>query len=243
MYLYLSLALQAYCIYHCYTNKYPYYWILIIFFIPIVGSLAYLFMNVIQKRDVEIVQDGLTAVINPGKKITDLEKKLRFSDTFENRSNLADAYLEAGMYEEAISDYKTCLEGTFQNDFYVISKLAEAYYFSTDFDNALQCAERIKEHTKFKKSEVAFLYALALEKQGKISEAEHYLSQFDAPFSRYRERLELAKFYIRNTKKEKAKELLNEMIIESEGMSKPSFRENKALITKARELLASEVAS
>ncbi len=215
----------------------------VIFFIPFIGCIIYFLRKVIRKSDVEQIEERLTAVLNPGKKIRSLEEKLRFSDTFENRSNLADAYLEAGMYEEAISDYKTCLKGTFQNDFYVTSKLAKAYYFSTDYDHAIACAERIKDHTKFRKSEVAFLYALALEKEGEIAEAEHYLSQFDAPFSRYRERLELAEFYIRNTKKEKALELLNEIVTESEGMSKPSFEENKILINKARELLVSEVAS
>ncbi len=238
MYFYLILALQGYCVYHCYTNRNSYYWILATLFLPLVRCLLYLFMNVIQKRDVAIVQEGLTAVINPGKKITDLERKLQFSDTFENRSALADAYLEAQMYDKAISGYTECLTGTFQNDFYVTSKLLEAYYFSSDFEKGIEQAERIKEHAKFNKSKAAFFYALALERKGAIKEAEAYLSRFDAPYSRYPERLELAKFYIRNQKPEKARELLQEMVQESQGMSKPSYRENKLLINSAKELLA-----
>lgn len=94
---------------------------------------------------------------------------------------------------------------------------------------------------KFKKSKAAFLYALALEKQGDATTAEEYLQTFDAPYSRYKERIELAKFFIRNDKQDHARELLQEIVTESEGMSKPSYRQNRLLINKAKELLANEL--
>ncbi len=241
MYYYLIVALQGYCVYHCYTNRNAYYWFLLIIFLPILGSLIYLFYNVISKKDIDRVQDGLVTVINPSKKITDLEKKFKFADTFENQSALADAYLEAEMYDKAIDNYEACLSGTFQNDFYVSSKLQEAYYFSSRFDESIQCAETIKDKPKFEKSRAAFLYALALEKSGDTKLAQRYLEQFDAPYSRYLERLELAKFYIRNSKKNEATALLKEIVNESEGMSKVSFRENRLLLKKAQELLQTEL--
>lgn len=241
MYYYLIIALQGFCIYHCFANKNQYYWYFVIFFLPVVGSIIYLFMNVFNKRDIDIVQEEIVSIVNPSKKIVDLEKKFKFSDSFENQTALADAYLAAGMHDKAIENYDEALQGTFQNDFYVISKLEEAHYFSSDFEKAIECAERIKNSSKFNKSKASFLYGLALEQQGNISEAEALLSKFDAPYSRYQERLELAKFYIRNVKTDKAKELLNEIAAESEGMSKTSYRQNKILIRKAKELLASEL--
>ena len=201
----------------------------------------YLFMNVVQKQDIDKVQKNITSAINPTKKITDLEKKFEFSETFENQTALADAYLEARMYEQAIANYETSLNGTFKNDFYVISKLEEAYYFSSQFEKAIACAERITDNSRFKKSRASFIYALALEKTGKVDLAETYLVKFDAPYSRYEERLELAKFYIRNTKTDKAKEILKEIARESEGMSKVSYRQHKISINKAKELLDSGV--
>lgn len=196
-------------------------------------------MNVFNKEDVDKVQDEIVSIVNPSKKIVDLEKKFKFSDSFENQTALADAYLDAGMYEKAIENYDEALQGTFQNDFHTISKLEQAYYFSSDFKKAIECAEKIKDNSKFNKSKASFLYALAIEKQGNVAEAEALLSKFDAPYSRYQERLELAKFYIRNDKTDKAKELLNEIAAESDGMSKTSYREYKILIRKAKELLAS----
>jgi FimV-like protein len=51
----------------------------------------------------------------------------------------------------------------------------------------------------------------------------------------------LAKFYIRNGKQDRARELLQEIVAESEGMSKTSYRQNGILINKAKELLAKEL--
>lgn len=238
MYFYFIIGLQGFCIYHCYTSRNSFYWIFAILFLPLVGSLIYLFINVIQKRDIDKVQQGLTSVVNPTKKITDLEKQFKFAKSFENQVALADAYLEAKQYEKAIENYKASLKGVFKADFYVISKLQEAYYFSLQFDKSLSCAERIKDDFKFKKSNASFLYALVIEKEGGVEVAESYLKTFDAPYARYQERLELAKFFIRNEKTLEARELLNEIIAESVGMSKVSYNQNRVLIHKAKELLA-----
>ena len=71
--------------------------------------------------------------------------------------------------------------------------------------NLFTTRKRIADNTKFKKSKAAFLYGMALEKKGDIEKAEAYLKTFDAPYSRYMERLELAKFYIRIGKLAEAK--------------------------------------
>ncbi len=238
MYYYFIIALQGYCIYHCYANRNEYYWMFVIFFVPVIGSVIYLFANVFQKRDLDKVQEGITSVINPTKKITDLEKKFKFSNSFENQVALADAYLEANIYDKAIVNYEASLKDVFENDFYVISKLEEAYYFSSQFNKAIETAEKIVDNTKFNKSRAAFLYALALEKEGSVARAKKYLIAFDAPYKNYQERLELAKFFIRNAEKEKAKEVLDEIILESETMTKSSFRQNRLIIKKSKELLA-----
>ncbi|MFS4457251.1 hypothetical protein [Maribacter sp. 2304DJ31-5] len=242
MYFYLILALQVFCVYHCYTHKNDYYWIFLIIFLPVIGSAIYLFVHVFQKKDIEQLQDGVVSVLNPSKKIKDLEKKFKFSDTFENQVALADAYLEGQMYEEAIKNYEASLKDVFENDFYVHSKLVGAYYFSSNFDKAIHISNKIKDNSKFKKSETAFLFALAIEKSGGSKEmAEEYLMQFDTPYSRYRERLELAKFYVRAGKTDESKTILEEIIKESEGMSKTGYRQNRVWIKKAREILAANV--
>ena len=237
MYFYLILALQGFCIYHSLVNRNPYYWIFIILFLPALGSILYLFLNVFQKRDIEKVQEGLVSVVNPTRKITDLENKLKFSESFENKVALADAYLEAKQYDQAIDLYRSSLEGTFEKDFYANSSLIEALFYTDQFAAVIAQIEGIKDASSFKKSKAAFLYALTLEKTGDIALAETYLSQFNAPYSCYQERLELAKFHIRNGQIEKSKSILGEIAKESEGMSKISYRLYKNDILKAKVLL------
>lgn len=237
MYFYLVVVLQVYCVYHCYVNRNQYYWIFIVLFLPALGSIFYLFLNVFQKRDIEKVQEGITTVINPTKKITDLEKKLEFAETFENRVALADAYLEAGILDKAEEEYKTSLVGTFENDFYVNAQLLKTYYYSAQYEAVLRSAESLENLSKFNKSEASFLYGLALEKTGNTKLAEDFLAKFDAPYSRYQERLELAKFYIRNNKTAEARLILEEIQQESSGMSTTSYKHNKIFIKKAKELL------
>ena len=201
--------------------------------------MAYLFVNVFQKRDIEKVHEGITHIINPNKVIENLEKRLNFSETFENRVALADAYLEVEIFDKAEEQYNASLVGTFENDFYVNAKLVEALYLSSQFERVLKNSERIKESSKFKKSKASFFYALALEKTGNVKKAEGYLSIFDSPYSRYQERLELARFYIRNGFSDKARMILEEIDEESDGMSKISYKQNRVLIKKAKELLES----
>ncbi|MEM9363585.1 MAG: hypothetical protein AAGA43_13175 [Bacteroidota bacterium] len=202
-----------------------------------IGSLLYLFLNVFKKRDIEKAQESLVAAINPSKKIKDLEKKFKFSATFENQVALADAYLDEQMYPEAIANYQASLKDMFFHDFYVISKLVEACYFSSDFANVISQAERISDDSKFRKSKASFLYGMALEKEGDIKKAEEILKTFDAPYSNFMERLELARFFVRNHKIAEGKMVYQEMVSESENMSKQSYRTNREIIKRAKEEL------
>ena len=115
---YLILALQGFCIYHSIKNRNSYYWIFLILFIPLIGSIIYIVTQVFSKRDVDKIQSEIATIINPTKKIKDLEKALQFSETFQNKVNLADAYFEIGGFNEAIRYYQSSLVGNFENDFY-----------------------------------------------------------------------------------------------------------------------------
>ena len=47
-----------------------------IFFIPVIGSVIYIITQVYNKNDADKIQDEITSIINPTKKIRDLEKKI-----------------------------------------------------------------------------------------------------------------------------------------------------------------------
>ena len=239
MFYYLIIALQGFCVYHCYVNRNSYYWIFAILFLPVVGSLLYLFMNVVQKSTLEKAQKELVKTLNPTKEILDLEKKVKFADTFQNKVALADAYLNNQMFAKAIETYESSRTDMFKDDYYVLSKLQEASFFNNDIDGSLAYAALIKDKSEFLKSTANFIYAKALEASGDLVKAEEEFYKFDAPYNYYQERVALADFLIRNHKHDKAKIVLNDFLEEAENLSKTSKRDNKQAITKARELFKS----
>ncbi len=224
MYYYLIIALQVYCLYHLYNNRNSYYWWFIIIFIPPIGCVIYLITQVYNKRDAEKITTEITQIINPTKKIKNLEKQLQFSESYQNRINLADAYLEIKDYNNAIPHYLEALEDGSQSNFYVIKQLIEAYFNIEDCDTVIVYAEKIKKHSEFKKSRVQFLYGLALERVGKLDEAEANLKQIDIRYSFYDERLIFSKFLISRKKEAEAKAILEEINTESQHMTKPNKR-------------------
>ncbi|GAB1855869.1 hypothetical protein MHTCC0001_07040 [Flavobacteriaceae bacterium MHTCC 0001] len=196
-------------------------------------------MEVYNKRDAEKITSEITHIINPTKKIKDLEKQLQFSESYQNRVNLADAYLENKDYHNALKHYKEALDGNFQNDFYVIKHMIEAFYHMEDYKSVVDYCDKIKTHPEFKKSKTQFLYGLALEKEGKLTEAEDNLKAIDIRFSFYSERLIYAKFLLHIDKKEDAKTILEALVSEGAHMTKPNKKLYNAVITEAKKLVLS----
>jgi len=237
MHYYLIIALQAFCFYHAYKNQKPYYFYFLIFFIPVIGSLIYIITQVYNKNDADKIQDEITAIINPTKKIKDLEKKIEFSDTYTNRIELADAYVQNTDMPNAIVNYKKTLEDIDQNDLYARQRLVLCYFHLKDYVGVVEHAEIIKDKSEFKGSKQQFCYGLALKELGKVEQAEVQLKQIDRPYSNYDERLELAKFYLENNRVSEGSELLEEIHIESQHMTKPNRRIYRTTIVEVERLL------
>ncbi|CAH8283931.1 hypothetical protein EV196_103403 [Mariniflexile fucanivorans] len=234
---YLILILQAYCIYHAYKHGNAYYWYFLILFIPVLGCIIYLITQVYNKRDAEKIQEDIVSVINPTKKIKDLEKRLQFSETYQNRVNLADALLDLKDYKNAIPHYLEALKDGSQSDFYVTEKLVAANYGMEDYNKVIFYAEKIQDQDEFKKSRAQFLYGLALEKLGDFEAAELNLRKIDIRYSFYNERLVLAKFLISRDKTADAKEILEEIKIESQNMTSPNKRLYRTTIHEVEKLI------
>ena len=232
---YLTIGFQIFCIYHAYKNRSPYYWYFIIFFLPLIGSIIYVFTQVVNKQDVTAIKEEITTIINPTKKIKDLLKELEFSDTFQSKINLANAYLENKDYKNAILYYEKALEGNFKEDPYTINKLVHCYFETANFDKVISYANKIDINKEFRES--IYYYGLALEKKNLVNEAEIQLKKVDKRYSNYPERLELSKFLIRQNKKEKAKEILTEMASEITAMTSQNKRKYNAILAEAGKIL------
>ncbi|WP_405576579.1 hypothetical protein [Winogradskyella sp. Asnod2-B02-A] len=235
---YLLIVVQVYCLYHAYKNNKPFYWYFLIFFVPAIGSLIYIVTQMFNKSDAEKIQEDITSVINPTKKIKELEKKVQLVDTYTNRIELADAYFKNNDITNAIIHYKKTLEDTIQDDLYARQNLILCYFQLKDYEGVIEQTEFIKEKAEFKGSKQQFCYGLALNELGKINEAEVQLKQIDRPYSNYAERLALAKFYIENDRITEGKELLEEISTESKRLTKPNKKRYGSTIVEVERMLS-----
>jgi hypothetical protein len=237
MHYYLIVALQIFCIYHLYKNQKPYYWFFVILFLPVLGAVVYLITQVFSKRDVDKIQSELTTIINPTKKVRDLERKIEFSDTYANRIDLAEAYYSLNDFPNAVINYNKSLEDKVQDAFYARQQLVLCYFKLKDYNALIAQVRHIKDKSEFKGSKQQFCYGLALREQGELSAAEEQLKTIDKPYSNYNERLELAKFYIENNRAEDGKDLLQEIYEESKHMTKPNRRLFHSTVVEVERLL------
>ena len=235
---YLLIIVQVYCLYHAYKNSKPYYWYFLIFFVPAIGPLIYIVTQMFNKNDAEKIQEEITLVLNPTKRIKDLEKKLQFIDTYTNRIELADAYFQNKDFTNAILNYNITLEDTVQDDLYARQNLILCYFQLKDYTAVIEQVEFIKAKSEFKGSKQQFCYGLALSELGKTAEAEVQLKAIDRPYSNYAERLELAKFYLDNNRTVEGKALLDEISIESQRLTKPNKKLYRTTIVEVQRLLA-----
>ncbi|MGS2724989.1 hypothetical protein ACU8DI_00160 [Psychroserpens sp. BH13MA-6] len=239
MYYYLIVAFQAFCIYHWFKNKNDYYWVFLILFLPLLGCIIYLITQVYNKRDVDKLQEEFTTIINPSKKIKDLENTLAFSETFQNRVNLADALYENKDFENAIKHYDIAISKDFQNDTYVGFQLIKSYFFLNQYDKVIAIAKKFEDHREFQGSKVQFFYGLSLAKSGNIKLAETHLRAIDQRYSNYEERLVYAQFLLEQDQTDQAKSILNAINDESQHMTAVNKRKYKQTIRQVQHLLNS----
>ncbi|MDX2301533.1 MAG: hypothetical protein NW226_01980 [Microscillaceae bacterium] len=235
---YFIVFIQILCVLHVINNRKDRWWIWLIVLVPVVGSLVYIAAEVLRLRDLGNVQQDLTKIVNPGAQIKQLEKRLAFADTHQNKIALADAYLALGESQKAIDLYESSLTGLFQDDPHVNTQLVSAYYQMENYEKALERAQLVLKNKDFQKSPARLHYALALEQLGKPEAAEKELEALDTPYTGYENRIAYGQFLIRHHKTEKAAQVFEEILSEYDHLNKLEKRKVKKWMNQAQEALS-----
>ena len=214
----ISLIIQVYCIYHAYKNNAEQKWYWLIFFLPLIGCAIYLYLNVYNKSNVNQISSTIVDIANPNYKVRQLEKQVRFSGTVENKTKLADKYLQANNYAEAIELYTSCIEGSSYVDTHIYSQLTLAYYFAGNYESSLFYAEKIAQDVDFSESENKIYYAWSLYELGKYKEAETVFESMEDRYCNYPQRIAFCQFLKLMDRNEEALDKLEEMRSEYDQM-------------------------
>lgn len=230
---YIVLILQGICAFHSIRRGTQSKWIWIIVFLPVIGSIAYIFTEIIKKGDIAQVQSGVVDLVNPGGKIKALEEQFKFSNTFANRVALADAYFAIGNFDKALELYEPALTGLFEDNEHVIMQLIQIYFTSEQYAKILGIAPRIANAIEFPKSQACLHYAIALEKNNNLKEAEKFYQKMNNRYANYEARYLYGQFLINNNRKEEAALLLHEIIEEAQQLNRREKAGSKVWIEKA----------
>jgi hypothetical protein len=233
----VTILLQGICVYHCIRKGRPNTWIWLIVFLPLIGCLIYFFTEIFTRREMQNVQAGVGTVFNPGGRIKRLEENIKFSDAFENKVALADAYLEAGQVAKAIQLYEWSLEGNFEENEHVLSQLIIAYFQAKRFDEVIPLAKKIYKRPQFARSKAHILYAMALEQTGQQELAEAEFKTMKARFSNFESRYQYGLFLQRAGRPEEARQLFGQIADEATHLSSQEKSYNRTWIGMAKDEL------
>ena len=236
-YYYITIALQAFCVFHCLRKGTNLTWIWLIVFLPLVGCLVYLFSEVISKRSIQHVQSGAAVILNSGASIKKLEAQLQFADTFNNRILLADACLASGDVKRAIGLYETSLTGAFAENEHVLSQLVMAYAMLNDHEAVIRTARKIYKLAQFPRSKQHILYAMALDETGNHEAAEKEFKMMTGRFSNFEARYQYGMFLGRNNRGAEARQVLQALTQEGNHLSPIEKKTAKPWIAAAKDVL------
>ena len=110
------LMLRIFCLYHAYTSRTEQKWFWIIIFLPLFGSLVYLYHTFYSRRNVQNISEELKNTFISNYKLEKLEKQVRHNNSVANRILLGDEHLKSGNYGPALELYQSCLSGIHQDD-------------------------------------------------------------------------------------------------------------------------------
>lgn len=172
----LTVIIQFTFAFHALKTGRDQKWIWIIILAPVVGCLAYYFMEVFphsrEERTLRKRIHDIAKSLNPDGELKRRTEETANNASVDNRAALADECLEKGMFDEALRLYEGCLEGPYKDDARLLFSCARAYFYNGNHRQAEEILARLsKAHPKFRRDEAQLLEARVLEALGETTRA------------------------------------------------------------------------
>lgn len=167
----LTLIVECCFVYHVFKTGRPAWWAYVILGAPVVGCIAYYFLEIFPGSREHLAADRATRdiarALNPDKDLKRCLEAVEIAPTVENKVALAQEWLRCGRAQEAIDLYVETRTGPHADDPDLALGLARAYAAAGDFAQARVIVEELRaKHGKFRENDVALLHARALEGLG-----------------------------------------------------------------------------
>ena len=172
----LGLLLALGCAIHAGKTGRPFFWIYLCLFLPGIGPLAYLAIEVLPEllgtRRGRQATSAVARAINPEKTYRALHEEVETAPTVENMRRLAEECVALGRFSEAIALYRQCLHGMYANDPALLLPLAQAQFGASQYADTRDTLDRLRTaNPDFESADGHLLYARALEALGDTAAA------------------------------------------------------------------------
>jgi hypothetical protein len=173
------------------------YWILVLFFMPFIGGVAYLIIELLPEFSGSIrgqrAVRSVKQTLNPGADLRQTEAAWSQSPNVDNGRRYAQALLDSGKADEAEDIINQALKGLFATEPTLLLLKAQLQFDKERTQEAIQTLESLQEHNPdFRSAEGHLLYARALETEDRIDDAIREYSAVSGYFPGVEARYHLA---------------------------------------------------
>ena len=215
-------ALMIGCLIHAVVTQRYFPWVFIIFFLPGIGSLIYLAVEVVPSmvgaRGTSKLASGLRNAADPNRGYRQAHRAVEMTGSVDTKRALAEEHVARGRYKEAIALYEGALGGQFSEDPALLQGLARARFLAGDGAGAQAALDTLKKaDPSFMGPDENLLYARALELQGKDAEALAAYKKLAPLFPGEEARCRYAMLLQKVGRTDEARELFREIVKSLDG--------------------------
>jgi hypothetical protein len=169
----LDVILVLLCGVHAVRTGRPYYWLYILFAVPFLGSLIYIFAEWLPasrgaQQGLRRAHRAVGRAIDPGRDVREAQLALELAPTVDNRLRLANALLDVGDAKGAVLEFRRCLDGPHSSDIKIHLGLASALLASNEPVDAAQAVEAFQaSYPGSVNAALSLIYARALAAAGR----------------------------------------------------------------------------
>lgn len=228
---YLTYFIQILLVIHVLKTGKNRYWIWLLIFVPLIGGVAYLVIEVFPEFSNSIrgqrAMRGVRNIVNPGADLQRHAAAWEQSPNADNARRYARVLMDAGKLSQADEVLDQALSGFFSTEPNLLLLRARNRFETGDYTEAVEVLEALQSaNPEFRSAEGHLLYAQSLEASGRMNEAvDEYRSvagYFPGVEARYRLALALN---VANREADAIHEF--EQLINDAGLAPAHFRKSQ----------------
>jgi hypothetical protein len=176
MSIYLTYFMQILLVIHVLKTGRSRYWIWLLLFLPLIGGIAYLVIEILPEFGGSIqgqrAMREVRKAVNPRAELDKHAAAWEQSPNADNARRYARVLMDHGQFSQANEVLDQALTGFFSTEPTLLLLRATTRFETGEFEDAVKTLEKLQEaNPEFRSAEGHLLYAQSLESAGQIKEA------------------------------------------------------------------------